>query len=169
MKSKTGKKFDIFKVEENGKTLTVKSYIKPTTLNSIGIRITNGHVYYYRGKIHRELGPAIDANGSIYLNDSIYGNIKVWVKNGKIHNDFGPAYKSHNLTMWYINGKLHRINGPALIKIDKQQSKCLESYYINGIQLPTEEAKLNTDRLNRLNSILNSPFESPFEILKNCL
>ena len=177
MKSKTGKRFDIFTVQENGKTLTVKSYNKQTTLNSIGIRIKSGCVYYYHGKIHRELGPAIVGIGSIdgipYLSDSFDGNIKIWVKNGKIHNDFGPAYKSNNtkkwdITKWYINGKLHRTNGPALIikagytgaKIDQ------EYYYINGIQLPTEEAKINTERLNTLNSILNSPFESPFEMLK---
>lgn len=156
------KKFDIFKVEENGKTLTVKSYIKPTTLNSIGIRIRSGDVYYYRGKIHRELGPAVDCMSKIPFGD--VSNLKIWVKNGKIHNDFGPAYKTNNIIKWYINGKLHRINGPALVVMDK-----LEDYYINGKKLPTEEAKLNTDRLNKLNSILNSPIESPFEMLKNSL
>lgn len=170
-KRKNQKRFETLKITENNKTYTVKVYHHKCSLNSIKIKLSSGRVYYYKNRIHRELGPAVEGRykaGKLGNDFLPYGNIKVWVQNGKIHNDFGPAFKYENngefLTKYVQNGKLHRINGPALIWDDKKDSG--EEFYVNGKKLPHEEAKTNTNRLNRLNWIFDSPEESPFKMLK---
>ena len=117
----------------------MKTYTTETRFTSVRLTVSHAVVYYYEGKIHRELGPAIEGydtakgassflypNTSKTLKDKI--KVRVWVKNGKLHNDFGPAIKESNGDYVYMrNGKIHRVGDlPAAENCEKIQ------YMVNG-------------------------------------
>lgn len=55
------------------------------------------------GKLHREDGPAIEADA------------EEWFVEGKRHRDGGPAYVRGKDFEYWQNGKLHRQDGPAVV------------------------------------------------------
>jgi hypothetical protein len=64
----------------------------------------NSHRWYYHDKLHRENGPAIEAE-----------SYQEWWRHGLKHRDNGPAVDALNRKEWWVNGVLHRENGPAII------------------------------------------------------
>ena len=74
--------------------------------------------YRYKGKLHREDGPAIERpNG-----------YKAWYKNGQLHREDGPAVAwVDGKKQWYLNGLCHREDGPAIIYPDGTKI-----WYLNG-------------------------------------
>ncbi len=71
-------------------------------------------LYYKKGKLHREDGPAI-----INLKDTK----ESWYKDGNLHREDGPAIisKEDCIEVWYFNGIRHRENGPAVIIKDRKE------------------------------------------------
>ena len=97
--------------------------------------------YYQNGRLHREDGPAINANGDKqwYINGKLHrldgpaieriNGQEVWYKNGVYHRENGPAIKLENGNKyWYKNGELHREDGPAI-----EGAKGNKYWYINGV------------------------------------
>lgn len=169
------------KIIENGKTFSVRLYTTKTHLNSLKpfSSIFGACVYYYNGRIHRELGPAVEG----FKEKDCKVGIRIWVRNGKIHNDFGPAVKYsdgsryaymkngllHRLNNlpacedevsieYRVNGKYHRTDGPALVYKKAIQQE-FNQFWINGVKFPDEESKINFERKDRLDWILDSSYE----------
>ena len=67
-------------------------------------------MWFYEGKLHSELGPAL-----------FYNNNKMkWLKHDKLHREDGPALINNNLSQWWINGGKHReYDRPAVIYRNK--------------------------------------------------
>ena len=167
---------------ENGKTYTVKTYTTPTKLKSVGFKLFYPVVYYYHGRIHREVGPAVEA----FDDFNRLTKVRIWFKEGKMHNDFGAAIKvSNGDYVYYKNGRkhrpdnlpaletdekreyyvfdhFHRTNGPAVEYKDPKKSFKNE-FWIHGKKL-SNEGVINFDRKNKLDDILSGENE-PLEIL----
>lgn len=168
-------------VFENGKTYTVKTYTTSTKLKSVGFKLFYPVVYYYRGKIHREVGPAVEGFDDL----NRLTKVRIWFKEGKMHNDFGaalkvsngnyvyykngkihrpdnlPALESDEKREYYVNNHYHRTNGPAVEFKDSNKSSRNE-FWVHGNQL-SKEAGVNIDRKNKLDDILSGENE-PLEI-----
>ena len=81
-------------------------------------------IFYIRGKIHRDNGPA-----GIYKNGD-----KLWYKMNNIHRDDGPAIIDGNgRKEWYFKHQAHRLDGPAVIDGNKKE------WWIEDFQLSEEE------------------------------
>ncbi len=78
----------------------------------------SGTSYRFRGKLHREDGPAVEqSNGA-----------KEWYKHGKRHRIDGPAIEyPSGAKLWYQRGKLHRTNGPAV-----ECKSGYQEWWVNG-------------------------------------
>ena len=77
--------------------------------------------WFYRGKIHRENGPAVEQTDGT----------KIYYSHGQIHRDDGPAFiTGGGDKYWYVNGVRHREDGPAVVTRYEQKS-----YYLNGFFL----------------------------------
>ena len=50
--------------------------------------------WYHNGKLHREDGPALDADDGA----------KYWFQHGKLHRLDGPAVECSDIRLWYQNG-----------------------------------------------------------------
>lgn len=60
----------------------------------------------YKGKLHREDGPAVEYGNGGYE----------WWLNGKRHREDCPAYSfPEGAQSWWVDGKRHRDDGPAVI------------------------------------------------------
>jgi hypothetical protein len=88
-------------------------------------KLENKTEYYYKGKLHREDGPAVEyADGT-----------KFWYQNGQLHRDDGPAFEYVNGTKyWFQNGELHRADGPAIENANRDKL-----WYIEGKKYTEKE------------------------------
>lgn len=65
-------------------------------------------IWYYKGKVHKEDGPAIISDG---------GARQMWYLWGRLNREGGPAVEYANGTCeWWFEGRPHRIGGPAIIR-----------------------------------------------------
>ncbi len=80
--------------------------------------------WYYRGKLHREQGPAV-----------IHGKgRREWYWHGELHRDNGPAIEDGTVTQWYKHGKRHRYGGPAVVyKITGVEHRYHHGQYISVV------------------------------------
>ena len=98
-------------------------------------KLENKTEYYYKGKLHREDGPAVEyADGS-----------KLWYQNGQYHRLDGPACEFVNgAKAWYQNGQLHREDGPAVEYTDGDKA-----WYIEGKKYTEKEYNNKMQELSK--------------------
>lgn len=89
--------------------------------------------WFYKGKRHREDGPAIVYPESKHLTNGKH----VWYQNGVLHREDGPAISNHLLGWyeWRYHGKLHREDGPATMNTRKGKF----NWYLYGEKLRFNE------------------------------
>lgn len=108
----------------------IKTVVVNKKLHSIdepAVVFKNGDwVWYKRGLVHREGGPAVKLGNNYY-----------WAAFGVAHRDDGPAFsrstaKNINSFRWYSHGDLHRIDGPAEI-LGTCDGKQICTWYRRGV------------------------------------
>ena len=142
---KTGPYKDDF-IMENGVKLLLRTYISESTIRiddfDTAFKVYGGDVIYLLdNKLHRMNGPAFIRKNELYL----------YLRNGKFHRDGdSPAIESYDdsYKVYYKNGIKHRENGPAVIVKGSQE------FWLNGVQIKSEERFINGVRHIRLNDIL---------------
>ena len=113
-------------IDKNG----AKIYIKDNNIhreNKAAVIYKNYVIqFYYKGKLHRDKGPAC-----IYIEGSY--KTTLWYQHGLLHRNNKPAYIGDNGTMkWYQYGKLHNEKGPANICHDYDSTFIYKEWYINN-------------------------------------
>lgn len=119
----------------DGKKYILHSSINPacTKITNHTIRgITKSKIWYYKGKVHRDNGPAYNVifpygKSKIFPSYISFKNVHnciAYFKHGVLHRDKYPAVifkddlEIYNTYYWIQNGLLHRDNGPAVIDRD---------------------------------------------------